>query len=36
MPQIPDYIGVGYGGAGTKSFNFIEDDRENIGSTLGG
>lgn len=35
-PQIPAYIGVGYGGAGTKSFNLIEDERVKIGRIFTG
>jgi len=35
-PQIPDYIGVGYEGAGTKSFNLIVEDRVNMGRVFTG
>lgn len=35
-PHIPAYIGVGYGGAGTKSFNLILEDRVKIGRVFTG
>lgn len=35
-PHIPAYMGVGYGGAGTKSFSLMVEDRVNMGRVFTG